>query len=973
MKTTKRIVSAILCVLMIGSVMPFASFAAYENTHTNTGNQIEDLIAVATTQIGYTEGNSTSQQGGTSGGSGNYTKYGAWYGINPGAWCAMFVSWCANQAGIPSSIVYKHASCDYGMKWFKDNNIWQWSPACGGSYTPKRGDIIYFRASGSTTLTDSNHVGIVTSCNGSTVYTIEGNSSNKCQTRSYALTNQRIMGYGTPKYNNTSTGGSTSTGTAGLGTYQITAASLTLRDGPASSYTALAYLSNGAVIDIVETSYNTSTNTWWGKGTYNGITGWISLNPNYSTLTSTYYYITFDPNGGTYPAGQTMVYPIKNNTAYNTAITSIPTATRSGYEFDGWYYNNSYKLTNLADTFTAGADSTFVAKWNAKLGQYTITTNTDPLNMRQGPGSSETVLTQVPKGTVVNITAISGDWGYCSYNGYSGWVSLAYCTYYGAAPSEPETTGTYTLTFDVNGGTMPEGFPTTYQFEYDEYLRDVIPGFPVPTHPTKEFAGWYWDKAGPDSEGYLFNGGWGSQQYKFWNYPVNNDIADATFMAKWVDHSHDYQISASQAATCLIEGYKTYTCNSCGYSYTETIAKLSHNYTSAVTKAPTCTAEGIKTYTCSLCGSDYEETVAKTAHNYTYSAGKVTCSACTVGFTGWFDNIYYAENGNCKKGVFKIGSDFYYAASDYKAAKNSTVLVRSSEKNGLLSDCGDAYYTFDANGRLVTTGFVTGGGERYYYDNTVRATGLKKIENDYYYFDSNGVMAANEWVTITGTIVGVPTAADSRYYFRADGKLLAETSVVARISGGYLYNSDGEILTDGLYFYNGNYYYAYRDGTLAANETIYTYYSNNLLPNGYYGFHSDGRMQSDGWANASIFEGKQRIYFFENFVRAEGLKQINGNYYFFHYNTGEAVFNQTIYCGNPDIGAPFGYYTFGADGICTKTENITPAALASVADGAETPVAFSARVEANTVVSVDTATTVIIATLPVASDDEDDE
>lgn len=975
MKTTKRIVSAILCVLMIGSVLPLTSFAAYENTHVNTGNQIEDLIAVATTQIGYTEGNSTSGQGGTTGGSGNYTKYGAWYGINPGAWCAMFVSWCANQAGIPSSIIPKHASCDLGMQWFQNNNVWQWSKAVNGNtYQPKRGDIIYFRTN-TNQLTDSTHVGIVSSANSSKVYTIEGNASNKCQTKSYDTSSAYILGYGTPKYSNTSGGGSTSAGTAGLGTYKITATSLNMRSGAGTSYDVVQVLTNGAEINITEVSSNN-----WGYGTYNGKSGWISLNSSYSTLISTYYYITFDPNGGTVPSGQVMVYAIKSGAAYNTAISKIPEVTRNGYEFDGWYYGN-YKLTHLTDTFGAGKDSTFVAKWTAKLGQYQITTNSDPLNIRDKASSADSnVIGQVPKGTVVNITTISGDWGFCTYNGVSGWVSLAYCTYYGAPVVEEPDSGvkTYTLTFDPNGGTMPSGYATTYTFEHNQYLKDVIPGFPVPTHATKEFAGWYWDKAGENSSDYLFNGGWGKQQYVFWNYPTNQDIVDATFVAKWVTHTHTYETTSTKEATCIAAGSRTLTCTGCGDTKTETIAQLSHKYTSEVKKAPTCTALGEMIYTCSLCGNDYAEDIAMTAHNYAYSNGKVTCTSCTLGYDGWFDGVYYAENGNCKKGVFKIGSDFYYAGSDYKVVKNATVLVSASSKNGLLSDCGDSYYAFDANGKLVPTGFVTGGGNTYYYDNTVRAKGLKKIDSSYYYFNNDGTMVKGEYVTISGGIPGVDPAADNRYFFGAvDGKLVYESSNVTKKleekNGKYYLYYDGVMQVNGLCLYDGNYYYALRDGTLATNRVLFTYHNNNLLPQGYYAFGADAKMMRDGWTNAEIFEGQPRKYYFENFVRAEGLRKINGNYYFFHENTGETVFNQTIYCGDPAIGAAYGYYHFGADGICTEITYTTPTPTAmATADGVETPMAFSAMVECNTTVSADTAATVIVASLPVVSDEDDE-
>src|SRR3712207_8950822 len=39
------------------------------------------------------------------------SKYGAWYGLDGNSWCAMFVSWCANEAGILNRTVPKYASC----------------------------------------------------------------------------------------------------------------------------------------------------------------------------------------------------------------------------------------------------------------------------------------------------------------------------------------------------------------------------------------------------------------------------------------------------------------------------------------------------------------------------------------------------------------------------------------------------------------------------------------------------------------------------------------------------------------------------------------------------------------------------------------------------------------------------------------------------------------------------------------------
>ena len=200
----KKLLCIFLTIIILNGYS-VTGFAAYENTHVNTGNQAEDLLAVAMTQSGYMEGSLE----GTVQGSNNYTKYGVWWtdatnwGVDysHSAWCSMFVSWCAWQADIPASVLYRTAGCDEGVKKAKERNTWHFSPANGGNYTPKRGDLIYFG-----TLSDSNHVGIVRSVSGTKVYTIEGNSSNKVNQVSYSLTSSSILGYSSPAYTDTSSG-----------------------------------------------------------------------------------------------------------------------------------------------------------------------------------------------------------------------------------------------------------------------------------------------------------------------------------------------------------------------------------------------------------------------------------------------------------------------------------------------------------------------------------------------------------------------------------------------------------------------------------------------------------------------------------------------------------------------------------------------------------------------------------------------
>ena len=158
------------------------NFTVYETLQVDYATK---LLEIAISQEGYVEGNN------------NYTKYGVWYSEQVhdgsfayGAWCAMFVSWCANEANIPRSIIPLYALCSAGKQWFESRGLFQYKE----NYRPKAGDIIFFLSAG------AGHTGIVISCDGNTVYTIEGNTSNMCAKRSYNWNYKTITGYGTPNY-----------------------------------------------------------------------------------------------------------------------------------------------------------------------------------------------------------------------------------------------------------------------------------------------------------------------------------------------------------------------------------------------------------------------------------------------------------------------------------------------------------------------------------------------------------------------------------------------------------------------------------------------------------------------------------------------------------------------------------------------------------------------------------------------------
>lgn len=148
-----------------------------------------EIVAVALSQVGNVGGQ----------------PYWSWYGFSHRVdWCAIFVSWCADQCGyIDAGVMPKFAGCVQGSRWFKDRGLWQ-----DRSYEPQPGDIIFFDwndPGGFSGPQDGvpDHVGIVERVENGRVYTVEGNSGDKCCQRSYPVGYYEIYGYGSKIAHNT--------------------------------------------------------------------------------------------------------------------------------------------------------------------------------------------------------------------------------------------------------------------------------------------------------------------------------------------------------------------------------------------------------------------------------------------------------------------------------------------------------------------------------------------------------------------------------------------------------------------------------------------------------------------------------------------------------------------------------------------------------------------------------------------------
>ena len=136
------------------------------------------IVAVARTQLG--------NEGGL--------KYCEWYGYPYRVeWCAIFVSWCAEQCGyLDAGILPKELNVIPYVEWFRERGQWQYR-----DYEPSPGDLIFFDWT-SDGLTD--HVGIVEKVEDGFVYTIEGNANDRCAENRYYLSAAPVYGYGVPGY-----------------------------------------------------------------------------------------------------------------------------------------------------------------------------------------------------------------------------------------------------------------------------------------------------------------------------------------------------------------------------------------------------------------------------------------------------------------------------------------------------------------------------------------------------------------------------------------------------------------------------------------------------------------------------------------------------------------------------------------------------------------------------------------------------
>ena len=236
----KRILSAILiCVLLFCSVL--VAGAEFENTHNNTGELKNDIIAIAGTQIGYEAEDGKSKY--SSAVSGSFSNA-----------SAAFLGWCANEASAPEGVILRTADVRKLYEFFEES-VKIHNP---DEHLPAEGDIIFLTKNGEIDL-----CGIVLSSDNEYVTAIIGDENGVVRKKLYSVTLSKIYAYATPDYNISAM--------HTPGKHMTTASALNFRAEPTTSAEAYCSIPLGTIVTI------TSIRGDWGQLEYDGKTGWVHL------------------------------------------------------------------------------------------------------------------------------------------------------------------------------------------------------------------------------------------------------------------------------------------------------------------------------------------------------------------------------------------------------------------------------------------------------------------------------------------------------------------------------------------------------------------------------------------------------------------------------------------------------------------------------------------------------------------------
>ena len=303
----------------------------------------------------------------------------------------------------------------------------------------------------------------------------------------------------------------------------------------------------------------------------------------YAHWTANNYTVSFDANDGT-------VSTSNKNVAYGSSYGALPTPTRTGYSFEGWFTSSNTEVTEKTNVATA-SNHQLVAKWKAKT--YTITLNANGGSVST---SSKTATFGSTYGTLPTPTR--------NYYTFEGW--------YTAASGGSKITSSSTVSNASNH--------TLYAHWKQKGVSDWVLASDVPsgveivntkwtytrtettTSTSSSLSGWTqtgstWNKSGSGSHYYAsFPSGFNTSDSRYSKYKgnaissyensTNKRSVSGSSVATYVYYHWSYALSGNHSeGNRLVGSYNGEYINGCGYA---TIWECFESTTNSTAYADSC-------------------------------------------------------------------------------------------------------------------------------------------------------------------------------------------------------------------------------------------------------------------------------------------------------------------------------------------------------------------------------------------------
>ncbi len=221
----------------------------------------------------------------------------------------------------------------------------------------------------------------------------------------------------------------------------------------------------------------------------------------YAKWTANAYTVSFDPQSGT-------VTPLTVAVAYNSTYGALPTPTRTGYTFNGWFTGTNGSGTKILSTSTVSitSNTTLYAAWQINQCTVAFNSNGGSVVTSQTVNCGGTITTPtVPTKTGYSFGGWYSDSGLTTeWNFTTGTVTSDMALY-----AKWTATNSYNVSFEPNGGSSVDS-------------------------QTINSGGRLTEPATPTKTGYTFNGWYTDSGFSTaWNFSTGTVSGDMTLFAKW--------------------------------------------------------------------------------------------------------------------------------------------------------------------------------------------------------------------------------------------------------------------------------------------------------------------------------------------------------------------------------------------------------------------------------------------------------